>query len=243
MARSRRGVVRGSVVRILTGFPDPPAAAAETTDALAAASELATCVGRGWSKSILGRSARRTVLEVFPDPLLKFWSIPAPSSGVKDLDELDVTVEPKTKVERVYREQGARLWRAVFLVSGDREVASDAVSEAFAQALARGTDLKSIEDWVWRTAFRVAMGLLQDKSKMTQLVEEPTYEMSGAADDVVRALRSLSPSQRAVIVLHYYADCPIREIATRTGSTPAAVGVHLHRARKRLRSLLEADNG
>jgi RNA polymerase sigma-70 factor (ECF subfamily) len=162
---------------------------------------------------------------------------------VKDLDELDVTVEPKTKVERVYREQGARLWRAVFLVSGDREVASDAVSEAFAQALARGTDLKSIENWVWRTAFRVAMGLLQDKSKMTQLVEEPTYEMSGAADDVVRALRSLSPSQRAVIVLHYYADCPIREIATRIGSTPAAVGVHLHRARKRLRSLLEADNG
>ena len=38
----------------------------------------------------------------------------------------------------MYREHGARLWRAVLLASGSREVADDAVAEAFAQALRRG---------------------------------------------------------------------------------------------------------
>jgi DNA-binding NarL/FixJ family response regulator len=42
------------------------------------------------------------------------------------------------RLERVYRDQGDRLWRAVFLACGSREVADDAVAEAFAQALRRG---------------------------------------------------------------------------------------------------------
>ena len=32
------------------------------------------------------------------------------------------------------------------------------------------------------------------------------------------ALQRLTPQQRAVIVLHYYADCPVREIARRQAS-------------------------
>lgn len=46
-------------------------------------------------------------------------------------------------LERVYEEEGARVWRAVYLYAADREVASDAVAEAFAQALRRGNDLRS----------------------------------------------------------------------------------------------------
>jgi DNA-directed RNA polymerase specialized sigma24 family protein len=42
------------------------------------------------------------------------------------------------RLERVYRDQGDRLWRAVFLACGSREVADDAVAEAFAQALGAG---------------------------------------------------------------------------------------------------------
>ncbi len=49
--------------------------------------------------------------------------------------EADGVGEPGDELERVYREHGARLWRAVLAFTGDREVASDAVAEAFAQAL------------------------------------------------------------------------------------------------------------
>jgi DNA-directed RNA polymerase specialized sigma24 family protein len=40
------------------------------------------------------------------------------------------------ELERLYRDEGARLWRALVAFSGDREVAADAVAEAFARALA-----------------------------------------------------------------------------------------------------------
>ena len=51
-------------------------------------------------------------------------------------------------LERLYREDGPKLQRAVFLFTGDRDIADDAVAEAFAQALARGSGVESPSRWV-----------------------------------------------------------------------------------------------
>ena len=63
------------------------------------------------------------------------------------------------------------------------------------------------------------------------------------AGGVRAALAELSPMQRASVVLHYYAGYPASDVARITGSTPAAVWVHLSRGRRRMRRLLEADHG
>ena len=49
------------------------------------------------------------------------------------------------EIERVYREGGARMWHAILAFAGDREVANDAVAEAFAQALRRGDQVRDPE--------------------------------------------------------------------------------------------------
>src|SRR5437870_8933778 len=69
--------------------------------------------------------------------------------------------DPVGEVERIYREDGGRLWRAVLVFAGDPEVASDAVAEAFAQVLRRGRAVRSPGAWVWRAAFRIAAGELK----------------------------------------------------------------------------------
>jgi len=46
--------------------------------------------------------------------------------------------EATADLEAVYREDGARLWRALYAYSNDAELAFDAAAEAFAQALGRG---------------------------------------------------------------------------------------------------------
>jgi RNA polymerase sigma-70 factor, ECF subfamily len=145
-------------------------------------------------------------------------------------------------IERVYREHGARLWRAVLMYSGDREVASDAVAEAFAQALHRGNALRVPERWVWRTAFRVAAGELKRRREVSPAGVDPGYEIPEASVVLAEALRSLSPRQRAAVILHHYAGYSLREVAAILGSTASAVGVHLHRARRRLRRLLKEDD-
>jgi RNA polymerase sigma factor (sigma-70 family) len=53
--------------------------------------------------------------------------------------------------------------------------------------------------------------------------------------DLFGALQRLTPRQRASVVLHYYVGYSLREVADIIGSTRAAVGVHLFRARERLR--------
>jgi RNA polymerase sigma-70 factor (ECF subfamily) len=151
--------------------------------------------------------------------------------------------EVSTDLEAVYREDGSRLWRALFAYSNDAEIASDAAAEAFAQALGRGTAIRDVRSWVWRAAFRLAAGDLKNRSRHVQgpIPERATYDFH-LDDELVAALQGLTAQQRVVIVLHYYADCPVREISRRTGMNPLAVRSHLSRGRQRMRVLLGGDS-
>jgi RNA polymerase sigma-70 factor, ECF subfamily len=145
-------------------------------------------------------------------------------------------------IEQVYREHGARLWRAVYAFAGDREVASDSVAEAFMQALRRGPELRSPLPWIWRAAFRIAAGELKDRRRRPAADPAVSDEPPESLADVLAALRRLSPKQRAAVVLHEYMGYPVREVAAIVGSTAGAVRVHLSVGRKRLRDLLEEDD-
>lgn len=148
-------------------------------------------------------------------------------------------IEAMSEVEVVYRDDGDRLWRALLAFSGDESVASDAVAEAFAQALRRGSAIKDVRSWVWRSAFRLAKGDLKRQSSMRfGLMPEGAFHDAHPDEELLAALQCLTPQQRAVIVLHYYVDCPVREISRRTGINSLAVRAHLSRGRKRLRVLL-----
>jgi RNA polymerase sigma-70 factor, ECF subfamily len=164
----------------------------------------------------------------------------------------------RDELERLYREDGDRLWRAVFLYARDREVANEAVAEAFAQAMRRGDAIVSPASWVWTAAFRLAAGDLQRRRRdqgLSDLSDDRHTTLTGASDavsvydtsdtalDLVKALRRLSEKQRAAVVLHYYGGYRLTEVAHIVGSTPGAVAVHLHRARARLRDLIGSVDG
>jgi len=154
-----------------------------------------------------------------------------------------VSGSDQEELERLCREQGDRMWRSVLAFAGDPEVAKDAVAEAFAQALRRGDELRDPERWLWRAAFRIASGELKERGRRAAVVPEGSYEMEESARELMEALRKLSEKQRMAVVLHHAAGYPVREVAAIIGSTSAAVRVHLMRARRRLRELLEDDDG
>jgi RNA polymerase sigma factor (sigma-70 family) len=146
-------------------------------------------------------------------------------------------------IERLYREEGRKLWWALVAYSGDREVASDALAEAFAQAIARGDALADPLAWIWRVAFRVAAGELRRRSRTDHRVPEVSDPGEQRAVELVSVLGQLPPNQRAAIVLHYYADRPVRDIAATLRVSSATARVHLHRGRRRLRQLLGEEHG
>ena len=158
------------------------------------------------------------------------------------MGEMGVAVDQGVRFENVYREHGPQLLRSVLLFTGDRELANDAVAEAFAQAIRRGEQVHSALPWITRVAFRVAAGELKDRRRIAYPIAERSYEMAEPAAELVAALAQLSPKQRAAAVLHFRDGYTLAEVAEIIGSTTSAVGVHLNRARKRLRDILGDDD-
>ncbi len=150
--------------------------------------------------------------------------------------------DPTDVVERCFRLQSERLWRSLLLYSRDPEVASDAVAEAFAQVLRRGSAVHDVDRWVWRAAFKIARGELKRRGRHSTEIPDQAAEVPVDTVDLLRALADLSPKQRGAVVLHHYAGYSNKETAAILGSTAAAVGVHLERARARLRDALGDDD-
>jgi DNA-directed RNA polymerase specialized sigma24 family protein len=155
------------------------------------------------------------------------------------VQDAPVNTEPRDAVERVWREQGDKLWRSLVAFTGDPEVATDAMAEAFAQALGRGDAVREHDRWIWRSSFRIAAGELEARGHRPGREDESVYVMPEPIADLVRALGTLSPNQRAAVILHDYADLPTSHVAKILGCSQATVRVHLAHARKRLRPLLE----
>ena len=154
-----------------------------------------------------------------------------------------VVMGERSTVEALYRSDADRLWRAIYAFSGDREIASDAVAEAYAQLIRRGTAVRDPAAWTWRAAFRICAGALKNRPRAGATDDASGYVDRYANPDLIAALRRLPDGQRAAVILFYYADLPVGEIANRLGSNRIAVRANLSRGRRRIRQLLGDDDG
>lgn len=141
-------------------------------------------------------------------------------------------------IESAYREYGRQLWRVVYAYSGGRpDIADDAVAEAFARVLESTERIRSLLPWLYRVSLRHAAGRLRDEQRRPALDVLP--ESDELENDTPNAslavLGRLTPQQRAIVVLFYYDDLSIADVAHATGLSRVAVRVQLHRAREALR--------
>lgn len=137
--------------------------------------------------------------------------------------------------------------RALTLWCGDRSVAEEVTSEAFARAYRdwrRVRDLDAPGAWVRRVAINVATSRFRRRGaerRATRRLQGDArlahHDPDGADVLAVRAaLQRLTPDQRTVLVLRYYLDLPIREVAEVTGRSPSAVTSLANRAAAALRA-------
>jgi DNA-directed RNA polymerase specialized sigma24 family protein len=156
------------------------------------------------------------------------------SGGMAELD----------RVEAVYRSVHARLWRSLLAYTGDAEIASDAEAEAFAQVLRRGDAVADVEAWVWRSAFRIASGLLAARPSSSGLgTVDGSTPATGSVTEFLGLLAGLSPQQRACVALRYVGEYTSSEIGELLGTSAGTVRVQLNRAHAALRqTMTEAEH-
>ena len=108
--------------------------------------------------------------------------------------------------DALFREAGSGVFRTLYAyTAGRRDIAEEAMAEAFARALARSNTIRDPVAWIYRTAFRLANDELRAERRRGPAptdTETAPPELGG----LIEALRSLSPNQRAAIVLRHVLD-------------------------------------
>ena len=144
------------------------------------------------------------------------------------------------------------LYGTALLMTGNRAVAEEAVQEAFLSAWRGIGGFKlgrPLKPWLTRI---LVNGVLAAKRRRS-IPTVPIVDSGGNGDlsvsdqsDVIerrailrQALDKLAPNQRQVVVLRYFAELTVPEIAEATGTKEGTVKSRLHRALARLREHLE----
>ena len=144
--------------------------------------------------------------------------------------------------------RGGALRSYAYLLTGDTAAAGDLVQEALLRVFGRlrlGADVQQLDGYVRR----VILNLYVDDRRRAKLWNDTRHllvepDVHGDDDHVVtanavrQALSDLSPKQRACIVLRYYEDLSVLEIADQLGCAEGTVKRHLADARTRLAAQL-----
>jgi RNA polymerase sigma-70 factor (ECF subfamily) len=148
------------------------------------------------------------------------------------------------EMEALYREAAPRLWRSLYgYTGGRRQIAEDALAEAFALAIEHGSRVRAPLPWIYRTAFRLATRELKAERREPPQMPEPVRGLDpGEVVDVVRALSTLSDRQRATVILHDQEGFTAPEVGRMLGISSATVRVHVFRGRALLRGLLATED-
>jgi RNA polymerase sigma-70 factor (sigma-E family) len=149
-------------------------------------------------------------------------------------------------------ESYATLLRRAFLLVGDHSRAEDLVQTSLISVYPRWQRVKDPAAYLRTVMVRTAMGWRKRRwtaelptDPLPDLVSAPDRADDVALADVVRrALMSLTPDQRAVVVLRYFEDCSEAETAKALGCSVGTVKSRAARAFATLRaSGLLAEEG
>jgi len=158
---------------------------------------------------------------------------------------------PEAEFDAFYREMHPRLWGFLVRTTREPSLAEDLAQEAFVRLLtSRGADLPAGE----RRAYllRIAENLVRDavrrrtREKTGPLDEVPEPAAAEAAAPMSRraaaALAGLGERERKLLWLAHVEEWKHAEIADLLGLATGSIRVLLHRARRRFRELLEAED-
>jgi RNA polymerase sigma-70 factor (ECF subfamily) len=155
---------------------------------------------------------------------------------------------------RLYREQGRAVLAYALRRVEDREDAADVVAETFLVAWRRLAEVPPGGEarlWLYAVARRVIANLHRSERRRTRLggrlAESLRTELAthpapgGEAAEILRAMNELSDEDRELLLLVSWEGLSPGEAAKVLAISSLAARSRLHRARRRLRALMEDE--
>jgi RNA polymerase sigma-70 factor (sigma-E family) len=153
---------------------------------------------------------------------------------------------PRADFDEFVRARSTGLLRTAYLLTGDRHAAEDLVQEVLEQMYVRWRRIDSHPEAYARRALvnrSANRWRLRGRRPEAPLAHHdrahPDHSDSVAVrDTVLAALRELPPQQRAAVVLRYWDDLPVHEVAAALGCSDGTVKSNASRGLDRLRAVL-----
>ena len=142
--------------------------------------------------------------------------------------------------EEAFREHRLALVRLAYLMCGSRDTSEDVVQTAFASAHERWASIEDPAAYLRRTV----VNLVKDGQRRRyrwrdrHVPVEPQVALPPEVDETWAEVSRLTGVQRAVVVLHYYEDLSLAEVADLLGRPAATVRSDHRRALDKLRKAL-----
>jgi len=174
------------------------------------------------------------------------------ATWVEPVSPAVIAEEPTDALAGLTRRDVDRAYRLAWAILGNEEEAMDATQDALTTAWQRRGSLRDrdkLEAWLGRILINKcrdrlrSRGRVRDRVRPLELVVLPSVSDRSQStvdrDELDRALESLSPDQRIVVVLRFWADMTVDAIADRLRVPPGTVKSRLHNSLNILRSTLE----
>ncbi|WP_167736098.1 sigma-70 family RNA polymerase sigma factor [Nocardioides sp. 503] len=147
--------------------------------------------------------------------------------------------DPGPDLEETYRQHRLTLLRLAYLMCGSHDASEDAVQAVFASAHERWDQVRDPLPYLKRAVVnQVKDGQRRRFRLLARPPERPAVDLPPEIDETWAELARLSWTQRAVVVLHYYEDLPLTEVAAVLGRPAATVRSDHRRALDHLRRAL-----
>ncbi|PAE21123.1 RNA polymerase subunit sigma-70 [Bacillus sp. 7504-2] len=143
-----------------------------------------------------------------------------------------------------------QFYRLAYSYVHNQDDALDIVQDSVQKAIRAKTlkDETAIKSWFYKIVVNTSLDFLRRRQKMT-VVDEFTMQQNLGSHmdhyediDLEHALNELSPDYRSVVVLRYFEDLKIEEVADVLGLNVNTVKTRLYKALKILKIQLEVEN-
>lgn len=158
-------------------------------------------------------------------------------------------IDDTSEIDSLIADYGNAIFRMCFLYLKDIHLAEDAVQDTFIKVYKGYPQFKGdsdIKTWIMRIAINVCKNYrrsswwkIGNAAKALNEVAITPFLTSAEDDTLVLEIMKLPAKYKEAILLFYYQDLPIREIARVLEISESTVAVRLKRGREQLKSKLK----
>lgn len=156
-------------------------------------------------------------------------------------------------LDHIYRAYAAQALKTAYLITSDRYIAEDVLQEAFIQcfkSIRTLKDKRAFKPWFYKILTRIAFREIKKAGRLLPIENifekaEDSYNDKYFEDyrygELYKYIERLGIKHKTAVILYYYNDMSIKDIAAAMECREGTVKSRLNSARKQLKHMLEKE--